>query len=102
MNDLAFWSSFATIVGAPISILGLLFAYFSLREKHKKTTQDINKLSQNIQQINTRFETLSEIVNLHNKYSSSGDQYHNCTITNVPSGPEQLSEQYAEGEGANA
>ena len=98
MNDLAQWSSFATVIGLPVSLLGLLFAYLSLRKENKKTIECVSQLTQQIQKIDASVETLSETVNLHNKYSSSGAQYHNCSFTNVPLDSEAINEQYSKGE----
>jgi hypothetical protein len=95
MNDLSHYSSFATLIGLPISIMGLLFAYLSLLKEQKKIIKCVSQFTQKIDAI---FETLSEIVNLHNKYSSFGAQYHNCSFTNAPLDSEAINEQYSKGE----
>lgn len=76
-------ASIAAIVGVPISLVGLLLSYFSLKSDISKT--------------NTKVDTLNDIIQLNQKYNSGGAQYHNCTFNSSPLDSSQVEIQYSSG-----
>jgi len=77
LNQLA---SIATIIGVPISLLALVIGYLSLKGKIKSTDSRIN--------------TLNDLVQLNQKYSSDGPQYHNCTFNDSPLNSTQVQSKF--------
>lgn len=75
MQDLA---NISSIVGLLVSVIGLFLVILPKVSKVKKNQ-----------------ETLSEIINLNNKYLSSGSQYHNCNFYGSSKNEEEISKEYA-------
>jgi len=83
METIQILANVATIVGVPITIIGLLIAYYTLRAQIKQNTKKI--------------DTSSEIMNIQNKYNSQGNQYYNCNINHTELSPDQIKQEYKDG-----
>jgi len=78
--NIQFFANLAAIIGVPIALIGLIIAYLTLRHQIRKSDKKIN--------------TLNDIINLQNQYTSKGAQYHNCTFYENPVDAKQISNEY--------
>ena len=83
MEIIQFSANIAAIVGVPIALIGLILTYLTLHAQ--------------IKQCERKIESFNDIRNLQNKYSSRGDQYHDCTIINNSKEPDQINQEFRDG-----
>jgi hypothetical protein len=93
-SQLTIYADWAAIVGVPISIIGLIFAFFSLYSQSIRIKNHEQSIA-----------TIKDIINLQNQYYSKGAQYHDCTFNYYDKEitQNQVSEKYIQGtnEGSN-
>lgn len=81
--DIQFLANLSAVIGVPIAIVGLIFAYFTLRHQIRRSDKKI--------------DTVTEIMNLQNKYKSEGAQYHHCNFYGTSVDAHQISQEYKKG-----
>lgn len=68
MIDIQSCANWASLIGFPLAIIGLILSYLSFRSQIKKDRRKI--------------ETIIDSINLHNQYQHQGQQYKDCSFVN--------------------
>ena len=76
-------SQLASVIGVPMSFIGLYISYISLKNKNDATVKRVNSLQQ--------------LIELKNQYSSGGSQYHGCTFHQSPQNSTQIQNEFEQG-----
>jgi hypothetical protein len=80
IQDLSQWAS---IIGVPMALIGLCISYISLKNKNDATVNRVNSLQQ--------------LIELKNQYSSGGSQYHECKFYQSPQNSTQVENEFEQG-----